>query len=101
MKTIMFAIYDTKAECYNPPFFMPKKEMALRAFNDLANDGNTNISRHPEDYILYELAEFDDITGEVKSRLPVSLGHAIAKTQSQPELFRMDFNRKEKEEKVS
>lgn len=72
----MYSIFDTKAEHFNVPFFMPNQAMAQRAFNDLAVDPKTLVGKHPEDYMLYEVGEFDDITGECKEQKAVCLGHA-------------------------
>jgi hypothetical protein len=71
-----FAVYDTKAQCYAPPFFMASVGSAVRAFGDLANDRQSTINKHPEDYILYEIGTFDDNKGQLVAKLPVvSLGH--------------------------
>lgn len=67
MKTQMFAIYDAKAEAYLPPFFLPNKKMALRAFTDCVNQQGHNFNLHPADYTLFHIAEFDDEFGEVTS----------------------------------
>ena len=64
MKLKMFAIYDVKADCYLTPFFFPANGQALRAFGDLANDSNSIIGRHPVDYKLCLVGEFDDSDGE-------------------------------------
>lgn len=61
----MFAVYDSKAEAYFQPFFMATNGQALRAFKDLANDPKSNICRHPGDYTLFVLGEYDDETGNV------------------------------------
>jgi hypothetical protein len=75
MKTKVFAIYDSKALAYGVPFFMPAVGAAVRAFADLANDGNSSLSRHASDYILYEIGVFDDSDGSLIGIQPfVNLG---------------------------
>lgn len=65
MKTIGFSIYDAKAECYGPPFFAPAVGQAVRHFGDLCRDPQSSIAKHPDDYRLYKIGEFDDSTGVI------------------------------------
>lgn len=63
----MFSVYDKKAECFSPPFFMRATGLALRGFIDMINSGEkTQYSAHPEDFDLYELGEWNDETGKVE-----------------------------------
>jgi len=74
----MFAVYDTKAEVYNTPFFFSTVGQALRAFKDLANDENTSVGKHPEDYRLVQLGSVDVRDGSVSgvANGPSNLGFA-------------------------
>lgn len=63
----VFAIFDEKARNFNAPFFMVHKGEALRAFGDLCLDERSKISKHKEDYKLYELGVFDDASGKLVS----------------------------------
>jgi len=74
MKTTVFAVRDTKSESFGTPFFMPNRAMALRAFNDLAQDPKTTINKHPTDYVLFEIGYFEDENAEITPLKPVSLG---------------------------
>lgn len=65
MKLKIFAIYDDKACAYLPPFFLPTKNMAIRAFGDCANDPKHQFGSNPADYTLFELGEFDDTLGHI------------------------------------
>ncbi len=47
MQHKIFTIYDTKAEAYFPPFYLPQTSMAIRQFGDMVNDDNSQISKHP------------------------------------------------------
>ncbi len=52
MQHKIFTIYDTKAEAYFPPFYLPQTSMAIRQFGDMVNDDNSQISKqHP--YFCY------------------------------------------------
>lgn len=60
----VFAVYDSKAEAYLAPFFMPSKGAVIRSFTDLVNDSSHIFGKHPEDYILFELGEWDEFTAK-------------------------------------
>jgi len=70
MKTKIFVIYDVKAQFYNKPFYLQNDAIAIRALTDLKNDPNTDIAKHPEDFILFAIGEYDDETAEIKSHEP-------------------------------
>lgn len=59
MNLLCFSIFDSAAATYNVPFFMTTKGQALRAFNDLVNDPTSTINKHPEDYSLVYVGDFD------------------------------------------
>lgn len=59
----VYSIFDVKAKIYSNPFFMSHNGQALRAFSDLVTDSKSMINKHPTDYMLYRLAEFDDNAG--------------------------------------
>lgn len=44
--------------------------LAVRLLNDLVNDRNTSIAKHPEDFILYLIGEFNDSTAETINKIP-------------------------------
>ncbi len=64
MKLKVFSVYDIKAEAYMPPFMMHTLGQAERAFQDLVNDSESSIYKHPEDYRLFMISEFDDSTAK-------------------------------------
>lgn len=75
MITHAFSIYDRKSLQYHPPFFASAPGQAVRNLQDLVNDANTTIGRHPGDYVLFRIGAYDDSNG---SMLPVSvLEHII------------------------
>lgn len=63
MKLKVFAIYDSKAEAYMQPFMMQTRGQAIRSFSDLVNDGKSQLNKHPEDFTLFEIADFEDQKG--------------------------------------
>ena len=70
MKLKVFSVYDSKAEAYLPPFFLPQSAMAIRTFSDCANSMDHQFGRHPEDYTLFLLGEWDDGTASFEPELP-------------------------------
>jgi len=72
----MFVIYDVKAQFYNKPFYCQNDNVALRAFTDLANDKDTDVGKHPTDFILFSVGTYEDTTAEIKSTEPHVLARA-------------------------
>lgn len=66
-----YSIYDRKALQYFSPFYASTDAAATRSFADLANDLNTNIGRHPSDFVLFNVGVFDDNTGELLAVTPL------------------------------
>ena len=62
----MFAIFDSKAEAFLQPFFASTKAVALRNFASAVTQEDSTFHKHAEDYQLFEIALFDDHSGEVK-----------------------------------
>lgn len=77
MKYKIFSIFDSKAETFNTPIFLPTEGQALRIFDDMVNNPEQEIAKHPEDYTLFNLGEFDSDIGLVTPlNTPKSLGLA-------------------------
>lgn len=72
MKTIC-TIHDTKAEVWGEPFYVMSNGQAVRAFADAARGNDTDIGKHPEDYNLYKIGEWDERTGAILAIEPVHL----------------------------
>ncbi len=77
MKLNIYMVHDQKANAYLPPFFLPEDGMAHRTFGDCCNDVEHQFGKHPEDYTLFKLGEFDDLVGQIKSDTKISLGNGI------------------------
>lgn len=72
MKYKVCAVWDAKLEEYGQPFFVRAIGEAIRSFGDEVKrpDANNNLSKHPEDFTLDHLGEFDSETGELASQAP-------------------------------
>jgi hypothetical protein len=91
MKTKIFTVYDTKCHAYLPPFFMQSTGQAMRAFEDTIADKTTQFSKHPEDFILFELGTYDDSTATFDIyKTHITLAKAIELCVApEPELFEL------------
>lgn len=91
MKHKMFVIYDSKANAYMTPWFLHQDAMAQRAFSDCVNDQNHNFGKHPEDYTLFQIGQFDDQTAELNiNEKPKTFGNGltyIVQTKEQNDFF--------------
>lgn len=79
----IFCVYDSKAEAYLNPVFAVNAAVVVRSFTAAAVDPNSDFGRHPADYTLFELGEFDPGKGlfsllEVKQVLGTALEYASA-----------------------
>lgn len=64
-KLKIYAVYDKKSVAYNNPFYFPQKGQAIRGFEDAVNDPNSMLNKHPEDFALFEIGEWNDTTGVI------------------------------------
>lgn len=71
-----FSILDIKTEAYSRPFFTHTTSEALRTFTDAVNDPASPFSKHPLDYILFEVGTWNDHLGISESITPINLGNA-------------------------
>lgn len=87
----VFGVRDAKAVAFLQPFFSNSTGAAVRAFSDAVNeDGKSMIAKHPEDYNLYELADFNDATGEFIPCQPMKmLGCARDFVQQKPSFLQV------------
>ena len=74
MKLKIFTIWDAKAEAYQRPFFANTNAMAIRSVTDAVNDSSHPLGQHPEDYSLFAIGEFDELTAKVEMTSPMILG---------------------------
>lgn len=60
MKRKMFSIFDVKAGMFIDVVMYPTVSEMIRSFTDLVNRSGTLFNLHPEDYMLFEFAEYED-----------------------------------------
>lgn len=78
MRLKVYSVFDDKAGAFARPFFLQNDALAIRSFSDAIADKSTGLSIHASDYKLYNLGEFDDVSGElIRVKLPVFLCNAV------------------------
>lgn len=73
-----YSVYDNKALIYGTPFFAPTDGSAVRSFQELANDNNTTVGRHPGDFSLFCVGNYNDQNGKLEASAP--LRHVVDAT---------------------
>lgn len=77
----LFSLYDSGVKAYLRPFWSDHKTNAIRSFAQIINDKsdpNNMVSNHPDQFTLFELGLFDEVSGKfVAHDAPMSLGCAI------------------------
>lgn len=65
MKMQLFALRDTALEAYGAVMTYSATGQAVREFTDQVNDKQSQINKHPEDYMLFFLGTYDNDTGMI------------------------------------
>ncbi|QCQ84790.1 nonstructural protein [Blackfly microvirus SF02] len=58
-----YSLYDQKALTYSPPFYCAAHGQAVRMVMELVSDPSTICGRHPADFSLLCVGQFDDTAG--------------------------------------
>lgn len=70
MKRI-FSIKDNAIEAFGPTFEARATGEAIRLFIDEAKDNNSRINKHSKDFALYQVAIFDEESGDMQPLKPI------------------------------
>lgn len=73
----IFTVYDSAAAAYITPFFLPNQDMATRSFSDCVNDFGHSFNKHPHDYTLFRIGNFNVSTGIMECDVPQALGNGV------------------------
>jgi len=85
MKLKMFTVFDSKLEAYLQPFYMQSKGAAIRAWIDTINDSNSQFNKHPGDFTLFEIGEWDQLTCAITQyATKQNLGTALEMASKEP-----------------
>lgn len=63
----MCCIHDRRADDYGAPMGFHTLGVAERSFRDTQADKNSPVGKHPEDFRLYYIGEFDTSKGKMKN----------------------------------
>lgn len=63
MSKKIVAVRDSKTEVFGSPVVCQNLAEGERMFQDVQCDQGTLISKHPEDFALWCLGDFDEVTG--------------------------------------
>lgn len=74
----VFAVRDRAVDSFGQPIFSVAAGAVVRSFTDEIRKDGTEFNRHPDDYDLYELGEFEQSTGVFSVHEPVMI--AIGKS---------------------
>ena len=69
MKLVVVSVHDSAANAFGRPIFVPTTNIAVRSFQDEVNRSSPDneMFKHPDDFVMYHLADFDDEIGLISS----------------------------------
>lgn len=72
MIKIVMCLRDVKAELFMQPFFVPAVGVGYRNLIDEVDRGGADniLAKHAQDFDIYQLATFDDESGEFLAVVP-------------------------------
>lgn len=73
MDLILFTVKDLKAESFGRPILQRALGEAIRAFSDEVNNRESLLNSHPEDFQLFRIGTFSQLTGELVPEIPVHI----------------------------
>lgn len=73
----VYAIRDAQTEAFSQPMFFVTKGVAIRSFSEECENQSSALSKHPQDYALFQIGFYDDNAGSLES-LPQPLQISLA-----------------------
>lgn len=81
MRLFIYCVRDRAVASFGNPMFMVSDGQAIRSFTDEINreHGDNQLFKHPDDFDLYKLGEFDTESGEFTVNVPeqISIGKMV------------------------
>lgn len=74
-------IKDSALDAYERPFFVPSIGLAIRHFGDEINSTDSPMYKHPEDFFLFGMGEFETDTGLFDTAQPRQLSRGLDHVQ--------------------
>lgn len=69
----VYSVYDKAVKAFAPPFYARSAGEAIRSFQQLCTDPQSNVSRHPTDFVMFGLGTYDDSTGLFSTQEPMRM----------------------------
>lgn len=88
---VVVSIHDVKAGRFSPPMCYVSLGVAARAFADAVLNEDV-LSKHPGDYSLFQIGEFDDVSAQMVNMVPEPkqlLRGDVVVSQSEPAVPRV------------
>lgn len=77
MKLSVYTLKDHKILLFTSPRYFHTDGEAIRSFSEGCKDEKSNLFKHPEDFTMYRIGIFDDVSGEIVSeKTPVRIADA-------------------------
>lgn len=75
MRYKIVSVRDRAIDTFGQPVFVASLGGAIRSFGDEIKrvDPNNNMNKHPEDYDLFHIGEYDDETAEFFPQRPTQI----------------------------
>lgn len=87
----LFSVFDSKTAAFGNPFADQQPSSAIRNFADAVNDNsnpNNLWAKHPEDFSLFQIGQYDTDLGKLIPFIPESLVTASALKRIQLEVVK-------------
>lgn len=72
MKISVCAVHDKKTGTYDAVFTTRHNGDAIRSWDVIRKDDKTKYGKHPADFDLYQIATFDDQSGQIEPLQPAT-----------------------------
>lgn len=83
---IVASVFDSAVGVYFQPFFARSRREALRSFVDAATQSGHTFNKHPGDFSLFVLAEWNEESGRFENKAaPECLGTALEHIAREPD----------------
>lgn len=79
----IYAIKDVAIEAFGQPIFVRAQGQAVRSFMDECKNPESQLNKHPNDYELYYIGEYQDETGTIMGVTPERINRATDFTQGE------------------
>lgn len=76
MKLQIFAVKDNAVDTFSTPWFAPTIGLAIRSFGDETQNDNSPMHKHPGDFFLFHLGEFDQQSASFDGQIPKLISKA-------------------------